>query len=126
MAYSDDFIRQAERGIKKEGRLEPEKLRAILFSFLDNIPADLCWDIYNRFGESVNTASEDRSKADSLLTLLAAVVDLFEGEYDEKSGLIADEDLKYISEGVNDYALDMSDDILMNVMSVAVSRKLLD
>ena len=56
---------------------------------------------------------------------LAAVIDLAEDESEEGSPGLTDDELMYISEGVNDYALELSDDLIMNIMKTAVSRGLM-
>lgn len=121
MAYSDDFMRLIRKRAVAE-KIEAGASRKILFDFLKYTPEDLRWDIFNLFFPDI--------KDDVMITVkeaerLAIVVDLFEGEYeDDKSGL-TDEELKSISEGVNEFALELSDDILMNVMRVVVAKGLL-
>ncbi|MDC7227420.1 MAG: hypothetical protein PQJ61_11715 [Spirochaetales bacterium] len=121
MAYSDDFYRQISKRAEK-GLIELQKVRGFLFDFLQDVPEDLRWDIFSLFfpdaEDNTRVSVEDASG-------FTAVIDLFEGEYEEDKLALTDEQLKYISEGVNDFALDLSDEVLMNVMQAAVSRGLL-
>ena len=121
MAYSDDFIRQIAKRSDK-GKMTTAGLRKLLFDFLGEIPEDLRWDIFNLFfPDTDDQALIDNKEAERLVE----VIDLFEGEYDENELRLTDDELRYISEGVNDFALDLTDEILMNVMKAAVSRGLL-
>jgi hypothetical protein len=120
MVYSDDYLRQLGRNIHKSGGIEPDMVRTLFFQYVSELPEELRWDIFNLlFGEPETEQSLEKAEH------LSVVIDLFEGEYEEAHLKITDDELKYISEGVNDYALDLSDDILMNVMRAAVSRGLM-
>ena len=120
MAYSDDYLRQLDRRVLKNENVEKEPIRKLFFQYLPEVPEDLCWDIFNLFFED-----EDAGKIGLQAKRLALVIDLVEGEYDEKTLELTDDELRYISEGVNDFALELSDEILMNVMKAAVYRGLL-
>jgi len=122
MAYSDDYLRQLGRKTAKGEAAKPEMVRKLFFQYLTDIPEELCWDIFNYF---IGESEPDKDLAKDEAEHLSVVIDLFEGEYDEKDLKLTDDELRYISEGVNDYALDISDEMLMNVMQAAVSRGLL-
>ncbi len=120
MAYSDDYLRQLSRKTAKGEILEVEAVQKLFFRYISDLPQDLCWDIFNYFiVEKDGELSTDKAER------LSIVIDLIEGEYEENDLKLTDEELKFISEGVNDFALDISDDMLMNVMRAAVSRGLL-
>lgn len=120
MAYSDDYLRQLSRRTAKGEALTSETVRKLFFQYISDLPEDLCWDIFSQF---ISESEEDipMEKAEKL----SVVIDLFEGEYEENDLKLTDDELKFISEGVNDFALDLSDDMLMNVMKAAVSRGLM-
>ena len=121
MAISDDYIRQLRKKENK-GRISGADVRNILFRYLDFLPEDLSWDIYNLFFPGIEDAdiveTETAEKA-------AVVIDLIEGEYEDDIPALTAAQLEYLSEGFNDYALDLSDDVLMNVMKAAVARGLM-
>ena len=121
MVYSDDFIRQVRKK-SASGRIAVSVARKLFLNFLEAPPEDLRWDIFNLFFPG--TEDQVLIQTDSA-ERLSIVIDLFEGEYDENNLELSDDELKYISEGVNDYALEMTDDVLMNVMKAAVARGLL-
>ena len=121
MAYSDDYLRLVGKKAADE-KIGAETVRKILFDFLNYVPEDLRWDIFNLFfpeieDNAVVTVAEAQR--------LSLVVDLFEGEYEDDGTGLTDAELRTISEGVNDFALEMSDDVLMNVMKTVVARGLL-
>ncbi|MDC7124769.1 MAG: hypothetical protein PQJ46_04335 [Spirochaetales bacterium] len=121
MAYSDDFIRVLNKKAKKE-EVSLSELRFLFFSFLKVLPEDLQWDIFNFYFDNLeDNDSIFMEKAEHLSVL----IDLFEGEYDENKIDLTDEELEYISEGVNDYAMQLSDELIMNVMRAAVARGLM-
>ena len=120
MAYSDDYLRQLSRRTAKNGGTDVEMVRSLFFQFIADLPEELRWDIFSLiFGEPQPDDVFKRAE------YLSVVIDLFEGEYEEDNLALSDDELKAISEGVNDFALDLSDEMLMNVMKAAVSRKLL-
>ncbi len=121
MAYSDDFIRQLRKRSEKS-TIKASTLRSMLFNNLEGVPEDLGWDIFNLFFPDTGDDSMLNSETAERLAL---VIDLFVGEYDENNIELTDEELEYISDGVNDYALELTDDILMNVMKAAVARGLM-
>ncbi len=120
MAYSDDFIRKIRKLSEKDG-INKSSFRSVFFKFLNDVPEDLCWDIFNLFFPDDTDETIDLADADKF----AVIIDLFDGEYEENNIALSDEELKYITEGVNDYALELSDEVLMNVMKAAVARGLL-
>ncbi|HAK45668.1 MAG TPA: hypothetical protein DCO79_07090 [Spirochaeta sp.] len=121
MAYSDEFIRQIGKRASRDV-LNTLTVRNLFFNFLGDVPEDLRWDIFNLFfPEGADDAELSTSEAERL----SSIIDLVEGEYEEDELKLTNDELKYISEGVNDFALDLSDDILMNVMQAAVARGLM-
>lgn len=121
MAYSDDYIRQIGKRSKAD-KITVMTVRNLFFDFLKEVPADLRWDIFNLFFPEL---PDDTELSSSDAQRLSVVIDLFEGDYEDDELRLTDEEVKYISEGVNDFALDLSDDILMNVMKAAVARGLM-
>ncbi len=126
MAYSDDFIRKI-RKLSDKGSISKSSFRSVFFKFLNGVPEDLCWDIFNRFFPDVDDGIDPDTAVIGLddSDKFAVIIDLFEGEYEESNIGLSDEELKYITEVVNDYALELSDEVLMNVMKAAVARGLL-
>ena len=121
MAYSDEFIRQIGKR-SAENEIKVDTLSNLFFDFMSEVPGDLRWDIFSMFFPDLEAeAMVQTSQAEKL----AIVIDLFEGEYEEDNLALTNEEIQYISEGVNDFALNLSDDILMNVMKAAVARGLL-
>ena len=121
MAYSDDYIRQLRKKDSK-GMLKAGTIRNVLFTYLNTVPEDLKWDIYSLFFPDTD---DDEDISTEKAEEAAAVIDLLEGEYDDDNIALTDEQLGYISEGINDYAIEISDEVLMNVMKAAVSRGLM-
>ena len=121
MAISDDYIRQLRKKENK-GRISGADVRNILFRYLDFLPEDLSWDIYNLFFPNIE--DDDIIETENAENA-AAVIDLIEGEYENDIPALTDKQLEYLSEGFNDYALDLSDEVLMNVMKAAVARGLM-
>ena len=121
MTYSDDYIRQIGKRSEK-GEIKVKEVRKLLFDFLNAVPEDLQWDIFNLFFPG---AEDDELLKKDAAERLSEVIDLFEGEYDEDDLKLSDEELRYISEGVNDFALELTDECLTNVMRAAVSRGLM-
>ena len=121
MAFSDDYIRQTGRRAKA-GKIKATEVRRLFFSYLENVPGELAWDVFNLFFPDIEDNAE-MNEDDA--AGLSAVIDLFEGEYEETELPFSDDQLKYISEGVNDFALELTDDVIMNVMKAAVARGLM-
>ncbi|MBI9105955.1 MAG: hypothetical protein JEZ04_04370 [Spirochaetales bacterium] len=120
MAYSDDYLRQLSRQKAKGVAVEPEMVRTLFSRYVSDLPTELCWDILNYFLEG-----SDAGQVLEIAERLSVVIDLFEGEYDEDDLKLTDEELSFISESVNDFAINLTDDMLMNVMRAAVSRRLM-
>ena len=117
MSYSNNYLGLLNKKTIK-GQIQLNELRKLFFSFLD-CPNELKWDISNFYFSEI--------ESDSMVNLtqaekLSELIDLFSGEYEEDRIRISNEELKYISEGVNDFALEMTDDTILNVMKLVVSR----
>ena len=121
MAYSDDYLRQLRKRAAGAPAVDTGSALKLFCRYLTEIPEELCSDIFDFFCGHGSDDAVEAARAEHL----SDVIDLFEGEYDEKNIPLSDEELEYISEGVNDYAVDIDDETLMNVMKAAVARGLM-
>jgi hypothetical protein len=122
MAYSDEYLRQLDKRAAGREDIPVETIKDLFRGFVSDLPDVLCWDIFNLFFES----SEPGVKVPTVRAeRLYLVIDLLEGDYPEDDPSLTDAELNYISEGINDFALELPDELIMNVMKTAVARGLM-
>lgn len=122
---SDDFLRVYRKRRKDRDPSEyPELLGEMLKEFLTELPEELSEDLAACVEEHLNAAPGENALTGE--DVYAAVIDVVTGEAEEEEPGIPDELLQDVMQGVNDFAADISDEVLMNVMKIAVARGLLD
>ena len=121
MTAGEDFLRRCRRDRISYEFENDEKLQKLFFSCLPSCPETLCWDLYEEmeilvFGRETKAGFEET---------LASVIDLVTGEYNSEQSVLDDDEITAVYEAVNDYALDLPEDLVFTVMQVAVERGLM-
>jgi hypothetical protein len=122
MAYSDEYLRQLDKKAAGRDAVPVETVKDLFRGFVSELPEVLCRDIFSLFFDG----DEPDVKVPAVRAeRLSLVIDLLEGDYPEDDPSLTDAELNYISEGINDFALELPDELIMNVMKTAVARGLM-
>jgi hypothetical protein len=122
MAYSDEYLRQLDKKAAGRDAVPVETVKDLFRGFVSELPEVLCRDIFSLFFDG----DEPDVKVPAVKAeRLSLVIDLLEGDYPEDDPSLTDAELNYISEGINDFALELPDELIMNVMKTAVARGLM-
>ena len=121
MTAGENFLRRCKKGNLVYEFEKDDKLREAFFSSLPSCPEPLRWDLY----EEMEILVFGREKAGDLVETLASVIDMLTGEYDREYSVLDDDEITAVYEAVNEYALELPEDLVFSVMQVAVERGLL-
>ena len=113
-------IRKSKQEYSYDGIIR--EVQKAFFYHLSILPKEMLFDLFNFFLETYTDGKDTYSDFDRLSEKLLDVTDLFLGNYNDSSGSISDEELDYIKETVNDFALEMDDDTVFYIMQKASLR----
>ena len=121
MTAGENFLRRCKKANLLYEYEKDDALREAFFSALPACPETLRWDLYEEmeilvFGRETEARFEET---------LASVIDMLTGEYDREYSVLDDDEITAVYEAVNEYALELPDDLVFSVMQVAVERGLL-
>ncbi len=113
-------IRKQKSDYSYDGLIE--ETRKSFFSHLEFLPEEMLYDIFSYFLEHNTFGQDTYSDFDRLSLKLLDASDLFTGSYDASISSITEEDMGYIKDSVNDFAMDLDDEVLFYVMQKAVEK----
>jgi len=121
MTAGEDFLRRCKKAHLSYEYEKDDRFRETFFSCLPACPEPLCWDLY----EEMEILVFGRKTRASLEDTLASVIDLMAGGYDPDHSVLDNDEITAVYEAVNEYALELPEDVVFSVMQVAVERGLL-
>ena len=113
-------IRKQQEDHSYDGLIE--EVRKSFFYHLPFVPEDMLYDVFNYFLEKYTDARDVYADFDKLSEKLLDVTDLLCSNYDDQAGSISNEELDYLKETVNDFSIELPEDVLFYVMKKAVER----
>ena len=120
--YEQTIKRLESRAKELSGDQIINEIDAAFSRAMRGYPAPLVEDLKAHYLDTLD--ADDRPALFALAYHLADVVDLFGGDLADP-GMLSDEELLYIKEVVNDFALDMDMSTVEYVMKLVVSRGLI-
>lgn len=121
MTAGEDFLRRCGKARKGDDSQYGEQMIKAFFASLPFCPDNLLEDIREEMEALISGDSTDTGPEETL----ASVIDLMTGNYDPAVTTLNDEELTAVYEAVNEYAIDLPDDLVFQVMKAAVERGLL-
>jgi len=122
-----DQFSQHLKHIRKEHASLPytgfiEEVRKVFFTHLDYLPEEMLYDIFNYLLDTYADSEDAYADFDRLSEKMLDTADLLGGVYDDETSSLTDEDIDFIKESANDFALDLDDKVLFYIMEKAVER----
>ena len=118
-AWKAHFAGDADTGIM-------DAARAGFIQSLPVLPESMKHDLFNFMEEANRPVNEDREGMAPLTEALGRILQLFDGDLMEDDTQLTDEELGFVKDIVADFALEIDQDLVLDIMKIAVSRGLFD
>ncbi|MBN2051625.1 MAG: hypothetical protein JW760_14335 [Spirochaetales bacterium] len=119
MTAGEDFLRRCEKARKGDPSGYRDGMRKAFFTSLPFCPEELLEDLLEELEDLSGSGEKE------LEEILSAVIDLMTGDKQGKETPLRDRELTAVYQGVNDYAQQLPEDLVFQVMRTAVERGLL-
>ena len=113
-------IRKLQKEFSYDGFIT--EIRNAFFHHLSFLPGEMLFDLFHYFLEAYTEGMDPYEDFDRLSEKLLDVTDLFAGNYNDDAGTITDQEIDYIKEAVNDFALQIDDETVFYIMQKAMER----